>query len=703
MLPPELTESILKYADISTLAALPYLPGLRARLKSYASSCVRSKDQEQHITIDCARSGWSAGIELLVEYGVSAIAWADVPLANLEALMLTSQTIRTLWCQQDNERYHRNLAALVCNIYATETDADNIVQWCCDRSRTFAQALGVELLRRGGTLDNLRSLWRHLGFYEDDRDLAIRFHWDGGSVGNNCLLPTFEEMYGSDTAGKAELCYLAVVFDNLEAFRRHYQPGIRVDPFRPDDEIALWLWEQEPRLGWCLNLATLAKKGLLSVLQVNPPDGRLDEVLLGAARGNQVHVLEWLQRVYQRICRLENVELVTGYAGLEAFKWLCMHTVARPGPRIFCLAAARGQLEVVQWLYETYPMARTPSALRTAKGHEQPAVFDWLLERFGDDPCFTQDELNSHRRYTLANALKSGDGVRVKQLLTLHHDLVCPYALLVYPIQTGNLALLQWLWPRVDTFTKAPKDLLDHAAAFGQLHVLQWLHEHTNATCSKAAMAQAAKIGRLDIVQFLHHRRTEGCSSAAMKRAAEGGHVDVLDWLHRNRTDGCPPGTADEAAGRGQLVVVKWFAANMPDDLTSAAMDLAAGGGYMDVVRWLHTNRSDGCTSQAMNDAAMGEHLPTMDFLHQHYPHPVSPTLMRRLASTDGCLPVIQWLHNHDYPGCTYSFVEDAQKHVCEWFKEHRPDPPEEEEEEVEEEEEEEEEEEVEVEVAEDA
>jgi len=95
-----------------------------------------------------------------------------------------------------------------------------------------------------------------------------------------------------------------------------------------------------------------------------------------------------------------------------------------------------------------------------------------------------------------------------------------------------QLQVVQWFHTTLPP-AEAPTGPMDFAANKGKLGILQWLHYHTNATCSVDAMDVAAIDGYLDVTQFLHEHRTEGCTTDAMDNTA------IVRFLHEQRAERC--------------------------------------------------------------------------------------------------------------------------------------------------------------------
>jgi hypothetical protein len=106
-------------------------------------------------------------------------------------------------------------------------------------------------------------------------------------------------------------------------------------------------------------------------------------------------------------------------------------------------------------------------------------------------------------------------------------------------VRSGHQHVLQWInehHPDSITWDDGyGLNLMEEAAEFGQLAVLEWLHATRREGCSNWAINEAAANGHLDIVQWLHEHRSEGCTSFAMNQAARMGHLAIVRFLHENR------------------------------------------------------------------------------------------------------------------------------------------------------------------------
>ncbi|KAF0716540.1 Aste57867_2788 [Aphanomyces stellatus] len=220
--------------------------------------------------------------------------------------------------------------------------------------------------------------------------------------------------------------------------------------------------------------------------------------------------------------------------------------------------------------------------------------------------------------------------------------------------------------------------LMDWAAAGGQLDVVQWLHATRTEGCTSNAINLAATHGHVHVLAWLTAHRTEGCTSRAVAGAAANGHLACVEYLYDRGTwtDKCPTYGIDMAAANGHLEVVHYLLARDLATETPLSMDLAAKNGHLEVLQYLHTHvGSHGCTVDALDAAAGNGHLEVVQYLTEHC-HAVATSRAMDRAAANGHLGVVQYLHDHRLEGCTTNAMTMAALHghldVVQWLREHR-------------------------------
>eukprot|EP00644_Phytophthora_capsici_P014007 jgi/Phyca11/99141/e_gw1.3.440.1 len=106
----------------------------------------------------------------------------------------------------------------------------------------------------------------------------------------------------------------------------------------------------------------------------------------------------------------------------------------------------------------------------------------------------------------------------------------------------------------------------------GFVHVLQWLNdcypERTSwgdgslgsRRCGRFLMDTAAEYGHLPVMQWLHAHRREGCTYRAMNYAAASGQLEMVQWIHENRSEPCSTEAMNYAAGKD---ISMWYVSSM--------------------------------------------------------------------------------------------------------------------------------------------
>ncbi|KAG1692889.1 hypothetical protein DVH05_024177 [Phytophthora capsici] len=290
------------------------------------------------------------------------------------------------------------------------------------------------------------------------------------------------------------------------------------------------------------------------------------------------------------------------------------------------LAAERGFLDVVKWIYTEYHSDPTItlfwvrgevdewygyskdvdevgdtfcSVVDAAAGKGHLAIVQYLLQVGGK----TGDEQALKRRRTESKAAKSA-APTTAGCTTVAMDVAAAH---------GHLEVVQWLHSNCSQ--GCTTDAMDGAAGNGHLETVKWLHANRKEGCTTDAMDRAAGSGHLHVVKWLHEHRSEGCTTDAMNDAVYPGHFETLKWLHENRTEGCTDVAMEEGVFSGRLNILKWPHRHQLK-CRRPFMDNAARGGHLRVLRWLFENMEEGFTSEAIRLAANYGHFETVLILH---------------------------------------------------------------------------------------
>ncbi|KAK1943427.1 putative ankyrin repeat protein [Phytophthora citrophthora] len=290
------------------------------------------------------------------------------------------------------------------------------------------------------------------------------------------------------------------------------------------------------------------------------------------------------------------------------------------------LAAERGHLDVVKWLYTEYYADLTMN-LFWIRGKVDKNGYRYSKHGYCSvvDATAGKGHLAIVQYLLQVSAKRRNEPPRKKQ---------CPEA---YPVQSNRHEA-----PTIEG--RCTKIAMDAAAANGHLDVVKWLHVNYSQGCTTRAMDLAACNGHLETVKKLHANRREGCTTKAMDGAGEYGHLHVVKWLHEHRSEGCTNEAMDGAADRGHFEMMKWLHENRPEIYPDAAMKVAPAHGHLNIVKWLHKHRAT-CTTQAMDRAAQGGHLRVLRWLFENQKEGFSSSALHDSAK-EGQFEAVLILHN---------------------------------------------------------
>lgn len=274
---------------------------------------------------------------------------------------------------------------------------------------------------------------------------------------------------------------------------------------------------------------------------------------------------------------------------------------------VFCLdtAAARGHLEMIQWLDGSAPVMCTTKAMNMAAAFNHLDVVKWLQANRSEG-CTT-------------NAMDHAAG-------------------------GGHLEMVRWLHTyRSEGCTNRA---MEKAAGRGYLDIVKWMHENRSEGCTTYAMDKAAELGHLDVVQWLHEHRTEGCSRFALSISATAGNLDIVRYLHENQLGGNEEDdqdTADSPACNGDLDMLRFFHEQRHTNCSSEGLDGAASNGHMNVVAWIHENNPDLPVFEGLYLVAQKGDLAMMKYLVMNFDCSIDTELFDTIASYKQ-FALLEWL-----------------------------------------------------------
>ncbi|CAK4505121.1 unnamed protein product [Aphanomyces euteiches] len=178
--------------------------------------------------------------------------------------------------------------------------------------------------------------------------------------------------------------------------------------------------------------------------------------------------------------------------------------------------------------------------------------------------------------------------------------------------------------------------VLLHAVYFGQVRVLEFLHQYTEIIYytdprrrysgrsidgriqivhSYDFFDLAAIRGNVPILEFLYRHRYQLSSPRAIQQAVMHGHVAVVEFLYTQTDATCPTRVMDLAAADGFLEIVQFLDKQDNIACTTQAVDHAAANGHLDVVQWLLEHRHEGGTAKAVATARANGHNHVVQYL----------------------------------------------------------------------------------------
>ncbi|KAL7751176.1 hypothetical protein RI367_003381 [Sorochytrium milnesiophthora] len=662
-LPKEVVTHIVAFAGVRTCAILRHRPALLRLLATYPGSCYAFRELEGSVRDTLLGYKWNEGVQALVDAGFEFVlapseakCWGGViftsqartypffvpyvHVSHWDGIILAESTIKYLLLR---DKATDVCAALVYNRIERGFACDDLAQWCSSRASYFLVRLGNELLRHGGSLDQLRVFCKQTGFYINERHLAEWFLAGAIKAGNldivrHCaaLAPELAMEHIEPLRHAAEGGHLDIVQFLLEGSPQLSNRMAIGDALQQNHiEVATWLYDYRPTPLRSPMVEPLAFWGHLELLQKLWKGGHAQgelwddppELVQWSIRGNQLHVLEWLGQVQPGSCKITDV--YSGMAScmqdvsLDTLRWVVEHASDEPTAELFLpqcrspdaikSAIGAGHVGLARFLAKKLDLTGEvdrikAEAVKWARRSDWTRIVPYLGDHI-DCKCQACDVPNS--------LVSDGNLDALEMVLSFHpHMRIYPQYLHSLP-EYGNLPLIQWLYDYLAPADRSSK-AFDAAAKYGKLSIVQWFHVHTDLKCTTAAMDQAAECGWLDVVQYLHEHRSEGCTVAAMDGAAASGHLDVLEWLHEHRNEGCTQSAMTKAAENGALDVVKWLHQHYPHTLTPSALDKAAYQGHLAVVLYLHSVCAAPCTVAAMDNAAFIGDLSLVRWLHEN-------------------------------------------------------------------------------------
>lgn len=234
------------------------------------------------------------------------------------------------------------------------------------------------------------------------------------------------------------------------------------------------------------------------------------------------------------------------------------------------------------------------------------------------------------------------------------HPLACKSVMHAFGIPSADLAPVRFYMDNcrdigaLRFLLKGRFDIAGTSAAFGHVHVLQWIHRtHEAADVHwERVLLQAVAAGHMPVVRWFREHVPQALTSVAMDVAASCGrpamYTEVIAQLLEPYLLVLDAIASSGGGRRTPLILptqqhheIVAFLHEHGRGCTSTAVDMAAAAGNVRIVRFLLDNRTEGHTKQALSHAAANGHLEVVELLVERAMHNADPMKLRRLSIGD--------------------------------------------------------------------
>lgn len=266
----------------------------------------------------------------------------------------------------------------------------------------------------------------------------------------------------------------------------------------------------------------------------------------------------------------------------DVVNWHKWHTISY-------LAALRGHLELVQWIYSSRTTNFTPETLKGAVEGGHVAIAQWAYSK-------------------------------------MKFDLSCD----LHVVDT-SVDMVQWLknefeWTSASAYEAYANKTFVDAARLGKLDVLEFLGEEEYLRAfGDQAMLRSVENGHLHVVQWLYERNV-GVYEASIISAIQHGRLEVLKWMHERYSGEWPSSATIFAMFHGHLEVLQWLHGQGFATFNAETMRMASHYGSVSILEWLHSSvyRSEWWTVNDLEFALKNGRLDTLKWFCEHSRHVVS-------------------------------------------------------------------------------
>ncbi|EFA82158.1 hypothetical protein PPL_04578 [Heterostelium album PN500] len=318
------------------------------------------------------------------------------------------------------------------------------------------------------------------------------------------------------------------------------------------------------------------------------------------------------------------------------------HEKAPAYAKVFDSVAKYGRLEMLEWLFSQYPDGHNGSNMfvyAIENGHTH--IVEYLLEN--------HRYLFQPKKEHYLKAAASSKSIGALDLFIRLYRLGCQCSINVIDTAaaSGNLEIIKWI--HSNTTIPFHRSTMNTAGRLSQFEVLKWLHENRTEGCSENLIDLVVIKNDLQLIKYLHHNRSGSCTVKAMNRSLKLGHLQTAIWLYENRTERFTPGIIKKVVLNGELNSIRWLEENTEERCTDYSLEVSVKLGFLDVVKYLHerngSNNRYSFSTKTMDLAIRGDYLNIVEWLNENRTECCSET-----AITDAlqyCLDgsaVIRWL-----------------------------------------------------------
>ncbi|EQC25729.1 hypothetical protein SDRG_16391 [Saprolegnia diclina VS20] len=251
---------------------------------------------------------------------------------------------------------------------------------------------------------------------------------------------------------------------------------------------------------------------VVAFLHAHRTEGCTVKAMDEAAANGHLEVVEFLHFNRTEGCTVKALDEAIALGHLDVVRFLAEHRTEGASLNMLDFAAANGHLAVVQYLHSLGTYDCTVFAVDDAAGNGHEPVVRFLLAHRSE---------GGSRNRVVGIALENGHASIAQHLLSLGYTFPTLESLAItrYTIEVIRL-LVAFEVPYRAAW-------LDEACTQGSLALVQYLHEHSPAGCTTAALDGAVTSSAWPIVDFLLTHRHEGGSVSAVKEAWRHGRPDV--------------------------------------------------------------------------------------------------------------------------------------------------------------------------------